>query len=228
MAIVYSRARQPIVICLLVFGIGLFVICGYLIYLTLHEHAKLNDNVQHTCNLVGNPLDIFTDSSNHQVVMVSEYTVAINTDNDSLFGVTGQCFIESPCTHYHYSYYDIVCDTYVLPPKTITCWTTKSDKTPVCSEPGSNWVSAMVGAIITGVIGFIMVICVVCLKRDIQRRPSVTDDTIEAFVAMPGTVVYVVPATAKTSPPVVPATAQVVSQPIPKSNEDHNAKPYVV
>jgi hypothetical protein len=222
----HSTFRRPILLCLVVFCTLLFSVTAYLVFLTIYEHAKLDDNIEHSCALIGSPASIYTDTQGGNVVVVSDYEVEI-VSSDPLYADSGRCDIQSACTKYHYTYSSVYCDQYVLPTGPVTCWTTTSSNKPVCEEPGSAWQAAMVGAIVTASIALGMLICVLCLKKDIRKRASMSDDGIETFVAVP-----IVIQPQYTSRPVPLVQGTVVSdppkQPANDSPTERNAKPYVI
>ena len=148
--------------------------------LFFRRHSLLSSNIQHTCDLIGDAKEVYAERvSRDTVVVVSEYDVKIS-EGDSLAGQTGQCDVVSACLSYHYSFSQVVCDTYELPSSPTVCWTTETDDTPVCVEPGSNWVGAMVGAVLTGFFAFSFIMCALCITRSFKRFDP--DDEVQVIV----------------------------------------------
>ena len=134
----------------------------------------------HTCSRQGDPLSRYvTTNSRNDMVVVSEYNVTIT--GDSMAGNTGRCLLVSSCISSYYSSGTWYCDLFQTPPSTFSCWTATGRDSPVCDEPGTDWVASVVGTVIAGVFGLSFLISGILVLRR-PRRPSA--DFVETGVYM--------------------------------------------
>lgn len=110
--------------------------------------------------------------SRSTVLVVYHDTVVI-VGPDPLQGKTGSCDISTNCNQWSTSGNTLTCTSSDPPPMFFDCWTTADNSSPVCVEPGSMWVGALVGCIICGVFGIGFLLCALSIRKSIVSNPSV-------------------------------------------------------
>jgi len=162
------------------------------------RHDAYTSNTEYTCTLVGDAFNVVVGRDRGDVVVYSDYNIRITSPGPSN-GATGVCTIETLCTSSSYYYTSLYCNSWVLPPTILSCWQTSDTSAPVCVQPGSSWVAALVGCIIAGVSGIAFLLFAWCLQKSIQRSPS---------LPMIATTEYIVsePVVVAVSQPSAPAT----------------------
>lgn len=119
------------------------------------------------------------------VVVYLDYNIAI-LSLDPLNNATGVCTIETLCTSSSYYYTTLYCNSWVAPPSILACWKSSETSPPVCVQPGSSWVAALVGCIIAGISGIAFLIFSWCLQKSIRKSPSLPMiATTEVIVSEP-------------------------------------------
>jgi hypothetical protein len=136
------------------------------------------------------------------VVVFADYNFVISSGGPSN-GTSGVCTIETLCLSSTYYYGSVYCNSWVIPPSTLSCWQSSETAAPVCVQPGSSWVAALVGCIIAGVSGIAFLLFAWCLQKSIQRSPSLPMiATTEVIMSEPVVVAVSQPSAAAT---VIPA-----------------------
>ena len=166
------------------------------------RHNDYTSTTEYTCSLVGQAFNVVTGVDRGDVVVYSDYTIAITSSGPSN-GTEGVCTIETLCITSNYYYTSLQCTKWVLPPNTISCWQGSETSAPSCVQPGSAWVASLVGCIIAGVSGIAFLLFAWCLQKSITRSPSIpTFTTSEVIMSEPVVVAVRQPNVATT---VVPA-----------------------
>lgn len=168
----------------------------------LLRHNAYTSTSEYTCSLVGDPYNVVVGRDRGGVVVYSDYNILISSGGPSN-GTAGVCTIETSCTHSSYYYASLYCDSWLLPPDSLTCWLSSDSSKPVCVQPGSAWVASLVGCIIAGVSGIAFLLFAWCLQKSIARSPSLpmittsevyVGEPVVVAVAQPTATVQAVPA----------------------------------
>jgi hypothetical protein len=163
--------KSPLASVLFGSSIALFAVCFYLIYRTVHLNQLSTEDMTHTCG-VGKVNSYYYDLVEGDVAIVYDVNVEIVGQSDTLAGNSGTCEIAVLCTDGYISDGYYVCPSPPIKPLLIECWTSSDSDTPVCVEPGSDWVGSMIGCIICGVFGIAFVIIGLAVNKSAISGPS--------------------------------------------------------
>ena len=98
----------------------------------------------------------------------------ILTETGTKTGIQDTCLIGLSCLQWHYSGSFFNCDVAETFPETVQCWTSSEQSTPVCTQPGSDWHSALTGTILTGVFAIALFILAFTVDRSFRNAPPPT------------------------------------------------------
>jgi hypothetical protein len=115
---------------------------------------------------------ITIDQISLSTVLVIYHDTVVITSQDAQQGNTGTCDIAVNCNEWSTSGNSITCLNSDLPPARFNCWTSADSDSPVCVEPGSMWVGALVGCIICGVFAIGFLLCALAIMKSIRSNPS--------------------------------------------------------
>jgi hypothetical protein len=136
------------------------------------------------------------------VLLVYHDTVKIVGAGDPNEGNTGNCDIAMNCDAWSTSGNTLSCSSSDAPPLSLQCWTSQESSSPVCEEPGSRWVGALIGCIVCGVIGVGFIICAISIRTSKPRDPlaiNVVNDVSVVYPSGPVTVVGAMPVEVRTT-----------------------------
>lgn len=68
---------------------------------------------------------------------------------------------------------DVECINWDTLPSSVNCWTTASNSRPLCTEPGSDWKAALVGAVLCVFFAVSLAMTGSYIEKDIIQNPSV-------------------------------------------------------
>ena len=202
-----TRARSPVAAFMGFASLVLFAFAGYLTYRAVTQHNESAKALPQTCEVTGDSLlvDIINDPV-QGYMLVYETLVEVSGGPG-----TGYCDIAVACASTHYSGGTMFCDSPSPMPLTVKCWNTANDSMPVCIEPGVEWKSSMVGAIVTWVFAIAFVVIAFMLPRSVTSSPMVPVETV-TVVRFPGE-----PAVA--GPVLMGAPVVVTGTPIPADQQ---------
>ena len=139
----------------------------------IRRHQILESNLLHTCQLLEANSAIVQRVSRDEVDVIYNYGVEISGGADPLNGNAGTCNIAVLCLSFHYVDGFLVCDQADNPPTDVPCWTTQSGIVPQCAEPGSAWIGALVGCVITAFFALAFLATALVVSRSIRNNPSI-------------------------------------------------------
>ena len=183
----FNRFRSEISVFLIIISLGLFALCGYLIYRTVHLHSSFESAVAGTCQTQGTQtlVDIVSDSIG-DVVMVYQSEVELLSDGGTPTGLTATCDIGVYCTMWHYSGSIFNCDNAEAFPSSVVCWTTDSQASPSCSLPGENWVGSLVGTVVSAIFAIIFLSLALIIENSKRyERPTNEVEVVGVITGQP-------------------------------------------
>jgi hypothetical protein len=159
----------------------LFAFAGYLTYRAVTQKSASTNSILQSCDVIGAAVlvDFFRDP-------VEGYVSIYESEVDVAGGPgVGTCDIALRCTSSHVSGGFTFCDVNEPFPVEVACWNTVDDATPVCVEPGAEWKSSLVGAVVTWVFAIAFVVIAFMLQKSIRASSSLETVTVVQFAGQP-------------------------------------------